>query len=104
MSRAIAAASPTERVGAVEAVEAFRNHHMSSGTPPRDRSRPPQNREALEKVKTAETPARRPYAVRSMTEQRDVSRTVTDRGPPPGGGTQYAPTEQRDFSRVVSDP
>ena len=46
----------------VEAVEAFRNHHMSSGTPPRDRSRPPQNREALENPR-----------------------------PPPGGGTLYAP-------------
>ena len=43
---------------AVEAVEAFRNHHMSSGTPPRDRSRPSQNREALEKIRKSETPDR----------------------------------------------
>ena len=40
----------------VEAVEAFRNHHMSSGTPPRDRSRPPRNREALEKLEKIRGP------------------------------------------------
>ena len=61
-----------EAVEAVEAVEAFRNHHMSSGTPPRDRSRPPRNREALEKLEDPRDP--RPAAVRCTLHDRATRR------------------------------
>ena len=58
---------------AVEAVEAFRNHHMSSGTPPRDRSRPPQNREALEKLEIPRTPDRGGTEVRDRAKSAEAT-------------------------------